>query len=138
MADLLDRYTTDSTSTVQQDKRYQAPVDYTACGTNKTNTKQIFLNVIDKDGNGSMIAYSYITRMQYTGHQFISIISTDCIVTLKGENLSEVRDMLQGQKVQYLQEFNATRFKKPLDGKPFIKKITLLEMHSKLQDEQTA
>mgnify|MGYP005731833427 CR=1 FL=1 len=99
--------------------------DYKAIGEDKSKSRQVRLAIRLKDGSTHIIAYSYIMRMICTSHQFVSLVCTDCIITIEGKNLTGAHEKLQDERVRYLEEFNRARFDMPATGEPFIQSIVI-------------
>ncbi len=62
------------------------------------------LDVRRKDGSGEVIRYSHLIRLSYSTDRLLSLVATDCIITLEGAGLDSLRERLQRQEVAYLQE----------------------------------
>ena len=103
------------------------PRHYKAYDDHYSSNREMYIDVRDKNGDGQLISYSYITRIKYTSDRLISIIGTDFGVTLEGRNLKKLIQPLHGERIRYIQEFNSSRFDTPEDGEAVIKKITIVE-----------
>lgn len=101
--------------------------EYKAFGISATQDRQIRIDIRDRKGNSWFYSYSYITRIQCTGNQLISLIATDSIVTLEGENLNPLKRYFQNEMIVYVQEFNSQHWNKPEPGNPIINKIEIWE-----------
>lgn len=110
---------------------------YKAFGVSATQDRQLRIDIRDWKGNSWFYSYSYIIRIQCTGDQFISLVSTDSIVTLEGENLSSLKRYFQNELIVYVQEFNSQRWPAPDAGDPVISKIDIWEAASMKMEEET-
>ena len=128
---LADKYAhTSGKNIIEDDPRFQKQASYQAYSVDKSKNRQFRIDIRQKDGSGYSLSYSYLTRIMYTANQNLSLIFTDCIITLKGSRLSELKDLLHDEKIRYVQEFNPVKFTAPQDNEPIIRDIEIIEMHS--------
>ncbi len=74
------------------------------------------------DNTGCIIHYSYITTIEYSGNEKISLIYQNSVFTIKGRNLYNLREKLQDERVRYIQE--AFLDTKVAADQPIIESIT--------------
>jgi len=76
-------------------------------------------------GNGpiSLMQKSYMTEVLLTSHQHISLIFTSCVITLEGQHLEQLLELLQDEKILSLHCFNPKLHDKPQEGEILITKI---------------
>jgi hypothetical protein len=76
-------------------------------------------------GNGSigLMQKSFMTEVLLTSHQHVSLIFTSCIITLEGEHLDQLLELLQDEKILSLHCFNLKVHDKPAEGEILITKI---------------
>lgn len=103
------------------------PRKYNAYGTNQANKREFYIDVRDKNGDGRLVSYSYITQVKYTADRLVSLIGTDFGITLEGRNLKGLIQLLRSETIQYVQEFNSHRFDTPDDEEPIIEKMTFAD-----------
>ena len=56
------------------------------------------------NGGGHVIRYNHLVRLDYCLDTLLTIITSDCTITLEGSGLDTLRERLQRQEVVYLQE----------------------------------
>ena len=74
------------------------------------------LDVRDKHGNGYLLNYAFLRQVKYSvqsSPQVITLVFSDCLVTLEGSHFRELLHKLQEHKVEYVQEFNPQKWQKP-------------------------
>ena len=121
-SDIFERYSTNR-STEDEDPRH-----YKAFGTYQASShRELYIDVRDKNGDGYLVSYSYITRIKYTAGRLVSIVGTDFGITLEGRELNKLIEPLHDERIRYVQEFNDSRFNVPEDGDVVIEKITMVE-----------
>jgi hypothetical protein len=104
---------------------------YTAVGLNKRVKPQRRLMLYFHDGTVAIMSYAYLMEIISTSHQFVSLIYTNCVITLKGYNLDGLLDLLQEERVKALQCYSPKIHLKPTDRK----QVIILEMkRESLQD----
>lgn len=94
--------------------------DYTAFHLDAPRNRATRLRVNFPGGASSLFSYAYLVEVLTTSHQYVSLIFTNCIITLQGRNLSGLLDVLQEERVLTLEWFNAERFEPPEEGAPII------------------
>lgn len=75
------------------------------------------------DGRIGLMQKSFLTEVLLTSHQHVSLIYTNCIITLEGQNLDQLLDLFQDEKILSLHCFNPKLYDKPADGEILITKI---------------
>lgn len=102
---------------------------YHACGIDAPRTKLTRLMIYYHDGVVGLMTYAYLMEAIMTSHQNLSLIFTNCIITLEGRNLSKIIHDLQDERVVYLQCFHNERFEKPEEDEPIITAIERRGVH---------
>lgn len=64
------------------------------------------LDVRQADGTGDLFPLHLLMRVTYTQDRFVSLTFPDCIVTLEGENLDELRRALHARRIDFVQVYN--------------------------------
>jgi len=121
--------------TGQERKPQDDRQDYKAFGLDKSRDRQTRLMVHYKSGMLEVISYSHLTNALCTSSQYISLIFSNCVLTLEGKNLlapvvegSNVMELLQDEKIRYIRCFNGAVFPEPLDNEPVINDIQRLSL----------
>ena len=97
--------------------------DYAPWGTSTTPRR---LDVRLRASEGRIIAYGHIVDILYTRSQLLTICTTTCTVTLEGEGLDELRELLLDEKVKWVQCYDKNRFPALAKGaEPVITAITI-------------
>lgn len=73
-----------------------------------------------ENGQISILSYSYLMEVLCTSHQFLSLIYTNCIITLKGRGLTALLMPLQDQKIRLLQCYHPEVHHLPAEEIPII------------------
>lgn len=114
----------------QEDRR-----DYKAFGLDKSRDRQTRLMVHYKNGVIEVITYSHLTNVLCTSSQYISLICSNCVLTLEGRNLLapvvegiNVMELLQDEKIRYIRCFNGAELPEPPDNEPVINNIQRLSL----------
>ena len=102
---------------------------YNACGVDAPSRRLTRLMIHYHDGVVALMSYAYLIEVIATSHQYLSLIFTNCIITLEGKNLTKVIEELQDERVVYLQCFHGERFDKPEEGEPIITSIERRGVH---------
>ena len=82
------------------------------------------LDVRQADGTGDLFPLHLLMRVTYTQDRFVSLTFPDCIVTLEGQNLSELKRALHARRVDFVQVFNSEALARP-SGEPVISGIQI-------------
>lgn len=61
------------------------------------------LMLMFENGQISVMSYSYLMEVLCTSHQYLSLIYTNCVITLKGRGLTALLTLLQDEKIRLLQ-----------------------------------
>ena len=75
------------------------------------------------DGRIGLMQKSFLTEVLLTSHQHVSLIYTNCIITLEGQNLDQLLELFQDEKILSLHCFNPKIHDKPAEGEILITKI---------------
>ena len=88
--------------------------------------KQRFtLDLIAQDGTTDTLYYPYMLRVRYTPPRLLSLICFDCVFTLTGRHLEELRKLVRDHLVSEVRVFNAHRHQAPPAHLPVIETITI-------------
>lgn len=85
--------------------------------------------------------YSYLTEMFASSDKFISMIFTNCVITLEGANLGPILDELENERLLWVRQYDAKKFSPPAAGEPVVLSIyreTLAEFAKAEQDAKSA
>jgi hypothetical protein len=83
-----------------------------------------------------MLAYAYLIEVVSTSHQWLSLVFTSSIVTLKGRNLDALIENLQDEKVRGLVCFHPGRHQPPASNEPCILEIIDLSLHEAADEKK--
>ncbi len=70
----------------------------------KSGTKQARINLVRKNNTGTLLQYTYISSIEYTGSKLLSMVYHNSLITIKGENLTPLIELLQDEKVRAIHE----------------------------------
>lgn len=73
-----------------------------------------------------VLFYGYILRAISTDESHITITSTEGVYLIEGQNLSEILDQLQDQKLRFLRAYNGHIHAQPAANAPIIYRIEYL------------
>jgi len=97
--------------TLLQDDEEEPSLEYPETGNyrafNPLRINEGKLNRLDirrKNNTGTIICYCYISTIEYSGNELISLIYHEAVITLTGKHLGKLRDALQDERVRYIQE----------------------------------
>lgn len=77
-----------------------------------------------------MLSYAYLMEVVVTSHQWLSLVFTTSVITLKGRNLDGLLEQLQDEKVRALVCFHPGRYPQPASNEPCILAIEDHSLHS--------
>ncbi len=112
----------------QQRKAEQSQPDasgrvYRAYGIDAPQKRPALMSIYYGDGRIGLMQKSFLTEILLTSHQHLSLIFTGCIITLEGQHLERLIDLLQDEKVLSLHCFNPKQHDRPPEGEIIILKI---------------
>lgn len=81
------------------------------------------LRIVYGDGVVSLMSYTFLSEVLCTSPQFISLIYAHCVITLEGQHLLALVDLLQEDKARTITCFNARWHDAPEAGSPIITRI---------------
>lgn len=84
-----------------------------------------------------MLAYAYLIEVISTSHQWLSLVFTSSVVTLKGRNLDGILELLQDEKVRGLYCFHPGRHNAPASNEPCILEIEDLSLHEAANEKRS-
>lgn len=93
---------------------------YTAFEMGVQGRRERRLMLFFQDGQVSVMSYSYLMEVLCTSHQFLSLIYTNCVITLKGSGLTAFLSHLQDEKVRWLQCYHPEVHRLPDGNAPII------------------
>lgn len=128
---LLERYARKNPRAVHTDER-----QYRAYGPEPAQNRQSKLQIRYRDGTIALLSYAYLMEVICTSHQFVSLIYTNCVITLEGRQLTAMVELLQDDKIRWLQCFHAARFDEAAEGEPVITHVTRQSMRDFLAAEE--
>lgn len=116
-----ERVATNDTTTKPQEQGYKA------YNTDQSKTKQGNLSLRTKSNGRYSVPYSLIILLHMSSDQFITLYCTGYTITIEGENLSELGNLLDVRKVAYVQEWNEKKGRDTLpEGTPIVTEINIL------------
>ena len=98
--------------------------DYQAWGIDQAKKQQTRLRIFYGNDTIGLMSYAYLMEAACTSHQLVSLIYTNCVITLEGRNLTELIELLQDERIDYLRCFQVDNYTKPTGDKPIIIDIT--------------
>jgi hypothetical protein len=75
---------------------------------------------------GQEIQYRFLVRIAYVGDEQLNLMMTDCIISIEGQHLRDLRKRLTRGKVTFIRAYNARLWPKPPEGEPIVEKISIL------------
>jgi len=72
---------------------------YQAYAADAPRTKVTRLMLRYPDGTLGLMAYAYLIEAISTSHEFLSLVFTNCIITLEGRNLTKLLNLLQEERI---------------------------------------
>jgi hypothetical protein len=76
-----------------------------------------------ENGAVALMSYSYLMEVLCTSHQNLSLIYTNCVITLNGRNLFPLIDHLQEEKLSGVYCFSSEYFTHPAESEMVIYRI---------------
>ena len=89
------------------------------------NKRSNRFRIIDCKGVSHGCSYAYLIDWTYTPDSSLIITMSSRIITIEGENLKEIENLLLDEKLRELQEFNENIYKRPGEKEPVIEKIEI-------------
>lgn len=96
---------------------------YKAYGVDAPQRRPTLIAIHYGNGQISLVQKSFMSEALFTSHQHISLIYANCIITLEGQHLDQLVDLLQDEKILSLHCFNPKLHDKPAEGEILITKI---------------
>ena len=106
--------------TPDEDARLYRPYDI--CHTTKQKPA---LDLIDRGRTIDTLYYPYMLRVRYTPPRLLSLVCFDCVFTITGRHLDELRRLLRDHLVSEVHVFHADHHDMPPPRTPCIEKITI-------------
>lgn len=96
---------------------------YRAYGVDAPQRRPTLVAIHYGDGQIGLMQKSFMTEALLTSHQHLSLIYTNCVITLEGQNLHLLLELLQDEKILSLHCFNPKLYDKPAEGEILITRI---------------
>jgi hypothetical protein len=90
-----------------------------------TAKQTLALDLIDQDLHTDTLYYPYMLRVRYTPPRLLSLVCFDCVFTITGYRLDELRRLIRDHLVSEIRVFNARYHDAPPPHTPLIEKITI-------------
>ena len=125
--------------TKQQQSSYTELVDgvnealengYTAYKVGRNGKPETMLEINLKNNQSQLLYYFDIKNIIFEGEGLISIVRNSEIITIKGENLTPLKQYFRDNRVQVINEFNPAIHKQvtKTNNEPFIEEITITSL----------
>lgn len=96
---------------------------YKAYGVDAPQRRPTLVAIHYGDGRIGLMQKSFLTEVLLTSHQHVSLIYTNSVITLEGQNLHLLLDLFQDEKILSLHCFNAKLHDKPTEEEILITRI---------------
>ena len=96
---------------------------YQAAKVDPAKSRQSRLRIHYLDGMISLASYSYLTECVSTSEAYLSLIFTNSVITLHGNGLTQLIELLQDERIRSLHCFHAGKHSAPAEGQPIITAI---------------
>jgi hypothetical protein len=103
-----------------EDPRLYRPYDKS-----HTANQRLTLDLIDRELHIDTLYYPYMLRVRFTPPHLLSLICFDCVFTIRGKHLDELRRLVRDYLVSEVHVFNARYHDAPPPQTPVIEKITI-------------
>lgn len=97
--------------------------DYKAYGVDAPQKRPTLIAIYYGDGQKSLVQKSFMSEVLFTSHQHVSMIFNNCVITLHGQHLDNLLELLQDERILSLHCFNPKLHDKPAEGEILITKI---------------
>ena len=106
---------------------------YTAFELGHQARREKRLMLMFQDGQMSLLSYAYLMEVLCTSHQYVSLIYTNCAITLKGKGLTALLTLLQDEKIRLLQCYHPEVHAPPAENIPVIESMKRENPHDVLR-----
>ena len=103
----------------------EAPRLYRPYDKGHTAKQRLTLDLIDRDLHIDTLYYPYMLRVRFTPPRLLSLLCFDCVFTIRGQYLDELRRLIRDHLVSEVHVFNARYHDAPPLQSPLIEKITI-------------
>ncbi len=112
---IFDQYTRKASPQEAQaaEKEGVAKAPYQAYDAEAPRTKVTRLLLHYPDGTLGLMAYAYLIEAISTSHEFLSLVFTNCIITLEGRNLTKLLNLLQEERILEMYCFDPRQHEVP-------------------------
>jgi hypothetical protein len=90
-----------------------------------TAKQRLTLDLINQGLSIDTLYYPYILRVRYTPPRLLSLVCFDCVFTIRGHHLDELRRLIRDHLVSEVHVFNARYHDAPPPHTPLIENITI-------------
>jgi hypothetical protein len=90
-----------------------------------TAKQRLTLDLIDQDLHIDTLYYPCMLRVRFTRPHLLSLICFDCVFTIRGQHLEELRRLIRDYLVSEVHVFNARYHDAPPPQTALIEKITV-------------
>lgn len=87
--------------------------------------QRLTLDLIDLGLSIDTLYYPYMLRVRFTPPRLLSLVCFDCVFTITGRHLDELRRLIRDHLVSEVRVFNAHYHDAPPPHTPLIEKITI-------------
>ena len=96
---------------------------YTPWGREHVDTTDIEIRC--KNGEWAQMREPFITAVEGVSDTLLTLKATSGAITLEGRNLGELRRLIRHRKVDFIQEFDASRWPAPTGDMPLVERVTI-------------
>lgn len=96
---------------------------YTPWGREHADTTDIEIRC--KNGEWAQMREPFITGVEGVGDAILTLKATSGAITLEGRNLGELRRLIRHRKVDFIQEFDAGKWRMPTANMPVVERVTI-------------
>jgi len=96
---------------------------YRAYGVDAPQKRPTLIAIHYDSERETLVQKSNISRMVFTGHQHLSMIFADCVITLQGRHLKRLAELFQDEKILSLHCFDPKIHDMPADDEIIITSI---------------
>lgn len=101
------------TPAVEEAPAPSAKIPYQAYAADAPRTKVTRLMFHYPDGTLGLMAYAYLIEAISTSHEFLSLVFTNCIISLEGYHLTKLLGLLQEERILELYCFDPRLHERP-------------------------
>lgn len=120
---ILDQYRPKAKAAEPMPAADSSPRAYRAYGIDAPQRRPSLVGIYYGDGRMGLMQKSFLQEVLFTSHQHLSLIFTGCIITLEGQHLDQLVELLQDEKILSLHCFNPKLHDRPAEGEVIITRI---------------